>query len=97
MWFITNTNLDATVAWFFKDAMNKSPEDFAPIVQGDNWHVARNGGTRFHVATWAVDVNGNFSGVIENFYGSINSARKKGIKANYLEDTNPSRRFKTYK
>lgn len=101
MWFITNTNLysstDATVAWFFKDAMNKSPEDFAPIVQGDNWRVARNGGTRFHVATWAVDVNGNFSGVIENFYGSINSARKKGIKANYLEDTNPSRRFKTYK
>ena len=101
MWFITNTNLynssDAAIAWFFKDAMDRNPENFAPIAQGSTWRHSRNGSTSFHAATWAVDVDGKLSGVIDNFAGSINSSRKKTIQVNYLDDTDTSRRFKTYK
>lgn len=101
MWFITRDDLhsstEAAIAWFFKDAMDKKPDDFDPKVQGDSWRRNRNGGTIFHVATWAVNVDGDFSGVIENFAGSINSSRQKSMQVNYLEDTDASRRYKTHK
>jgi len=80
-WFIGNLNIhyiegNAAVAWFFDQAMKQNPNDFAPIVKGDDWQRARNGATIFDVVTWAVDVNGNFSGVIDRFSGSVN-ARKQ--------------------
>lgn len=101
MWFITNSNLysttDAAIAWFFDKAMKTNPNDFSPIAQGDSWQRSRNGGTIFHVATWALDVNGNFSGVIGRFAGVVNSAPGKSIKQNYVETSNPFQRFKTMK
>ena len=101
MWFISNTNLfnstDAAIAWFFDQAMKENPSDFSPIAQGDTWQKARNGGTTFHVATWALDVDGNFSGVIGRFGGTISSASSKSIQQNYVEIPDDSKRFKTLK
>lgn len=102
MWFITNTNLysttDAAIAWFFDKAMKTNPNDFSPIAQGDSWQRNRNGGTIFHVATWALDVDGNFSGVIGRFSGSISSSSSKSIQQNnYVEVPDSSKRFKTLK
>ena len=101
MWFITNTKLydstDAAIAWFFNDAMKKNPSNFAPIAQGDTWTAARNGSSIFHVATWAVGVDGNFSGIIDRFAGSINSSPAKSMVKNYVEKVDESKRFKTFK
>lgn len=102
MWFITNTNLynttDAAVAWFFDRAMKANPSEFSPIAQGDSWRINRNGETTFHVATWALDTEGNLSGVIGRFRGSINSsAPSLSIGQNYDEEADASKRYKTYK
>lgn len=100
-WFVTRTDLysasDATIAWFFNDAMKKNPGNFSPIVQGDTWRSARNGGTMFHVVTWAVDVSGNFSGLISNFYGSINSSQARVINKHSSGNGTSLKRVKTYK
>ena len=100
-WFITRNDLfnstNAAVAWFFNDAMKENPDEFKPIVQGDTWQRNRNGGTVFHVATWAIDVNGNFSGVIDRFGGTINSSTSNTIRKNYVEDNGSLKRFKTLK
>ena len=84
-WFIGNLSIhnidgNAAVAWFFDQAMKKNPNDFAPIVKGDEWRMARNNATIFDVVTWAVDVDGNFSGVIDRFSGSIST--RKQISSN---------------
>lgn len=101
MWFISNTSLydttDATVAWFFDKAMKNNPNQFSPIAQGDTWQKERNGGNIFHVATWALDVDGNFSGVIGRFAGSISNASQRAMKQNYVEIPNESVRIKTRK
>ena len=101
MWFVSRTDLydtsDACVAWFFKDAMNSNPDNFAPIAQGDYWQVRRNGGSIFHVVTWALDVDGNFSGLIGRFRGYINSSRANLARKNYVEDFDSSKRIKTLK
>lgn len=101
MWFITSTNLysttDATIAWFFKRAINESPNNFAPIAQGSSWNAARNGSSTFHVATWALDVNGNYSGVIDRFRGSVSSSSSKKMSKNYVEDFDSAKRYKTFK
>ena len=88
---------DAAIAWFFDKAMRQSPSDFSPIAQGDSWQVNRNGGTTFHVATWALDTDGNFSGVIGRFRGTINSASSKSVSPNYIEEVDASKRYKTLK
>lgn len=102
MWFITNSNLynatDAAVAWFFDKAMKSNPGDFSPIAQGDSWQRSRNGGSTFHVATWALDTDGNFSGVIGRFRGSISSsAPNLSIGQSFDESTEASKRYKTFK
>ena len=99
-WFIERDDLhastDAAIAWFFKQAMEKNPGDFDPIVQSTSWNRNRNGGDIFHLATWALDVDGNFSGVIDNFAGQVNYSEKK-IRKNYVEKVDKFRRFKTLK
>ncbi|MBO5017003.1 MAG: BACON domain-containing protein [Bacteroidaceae bacterium] len=99
-WFIERDDLhaspDAAIAWFFKQAMEKTPEAFDPIVQSTSWNRKRNGGDIFHLATWALDVDGNFSGVIDNFAGQINYSEKQ-IRKNYVEKVDKFRRFKTLK
>lgn len=102
MWFITNTKLfsttDAAIAWFFDKAMKTNPSNFAPIAQGDSWHATRNGGTIFHVATWALDTDGKFSGVIGRFSGSISSsAPSLSIEQDFDKEADESKRYKTFK
>ena len=72
-----------------------TPDNFAPIVQSTSWNRKRNGDI-FHLATWALDVDGNFSGVIDNFAGQVNYSEKK-IRKNYVEKVDKFRRFKTLK
>lgn len=100
MWFVTNTNLysttDAAIAWFFKQAMKQNPDNFAPIAQGDSWQATRNGGSIFHVVTWALDVDGNYSGLIDRFRGSISSSSSQKMP-NFVEDFDSSKRYKTIK
>ncbi len=76
--FVLNTNWyysnNAAIAWFFKRDMEKYPADFPPIAKGDTWYRDRNGGNIFHLVTWAVDVEGNFSGVIDRFRSQISSS-----------------------
>lgn len=86
-WFIEREDLyyssDAAIAWFFQEAMKANPSSFPSIVQGDEWHRARNGSNMFHVVTWAKDVDGNFSGVIDRFSGYVDnsdSPAKNGLK-----------------
>ena len=101
MWFVPYTSLynstDAAVAWFFKQEMRNNPDDpdFAPIAKDDSWQRPRNGGTIFHVVTWAVNVENEFSGVIDRFAGSINSSTLK--KINDKHQDSPFKRYKTYK
>lgn len=100
-WFISRSDLhgatDAAIAWFFQREMKEYPDDFAPIVNGTSWNMVRNGGTIFHLATWAVDVDGNFSGVIDNFAGQINSSSRKTVQKNNQLDSNNLKRYKTIK
>ncbi len=81
-WFVTSSNLhdasDAAIAWFFKKNMERYPDDFPPIVKEGNWERVRNGETIFDVVTWAVDIDGNFSGMIDRFTGQINT-NSKGV------------------
>lgn len=99
-WFITRSDLhnasEAAIAWFFKQAMKDNPDDFPPIVQSTTWERNRNGGSIFHLATWALDVDGNFSGVIDNFAGHINSS-SKSVRKNSVEKDNCLKRYKTIK
>jgi len=70
LYYTTN----AAIAWFFKDGMEKHPDKFPPIAKGDIWYYERNGGNTLHIVTWAVDVEGNFSGIIDRFRGQISSS-----------------------
>ena len=99
MWFNTNSNLydttNAAIAWFFKREMENNPDSFAPIAQSGSWQRHRNGGTVFDVITWALDVDGNFSGVIDRFLGSINSNSRK-LSRESESDESTSKRYKTF-
>ncbi len=82
MWFISNVNLitstDAAIAWFFNDAMSNSPSDASintPISGPDSWTITRTSNI-FHAVTWAVDVNNEFSGLIERVRGTADSSSK---------------------
>lgn len=76
--------------------MKENPDNFAPIAQGDYWSIGRNNNI-FHVVTWALDVDGNFSGVIGRLYGYISSSSAKFARKNYVEDYDNSKRYKTLK
>lgn len=96
-WFISSSSLynstDAAIAWFFKREMTNNPSDFPAIAQGDTWYRLRNGGTIFHVATWAINVDGEFSGVIDRFAGSISNSSSIISKSSNNYDS--SKRYKT--
>lgn len=82
-WFIENENLlyasDPAVAWFFNKAMksNKDDSNFAPIVKAQGWQRKRSGNT-FHLMTWAKNVDGEFSGVIDRWMSQVSSAKDNG-------------------
>lgn len=100
-WFVTRSSLhnstDAAIAWFFNDAMKKSPDDFPAIAQGDTWVRSRDGGYIFDVVTWAVDVNGEFAGVIDRFVGQVESSSSKVQKIKVSPKDNPFKYYKTKK
>lgn len=70
-WFYST---DAALAWFFQREMKKSPNSFTPIKQGDSWVLARNGKSTIGIVTWAVNAEGEFSGVIDKWVGSVQSS-----------------------
>lgn len=82
-WFIENEDLiyasDPAVAWFFNQAMNssKNNSDFDPIVKAQGWQRKRSGNT-FHLMTWAKNVDGEFSGVIDRWMSQVSSAKDNG-------------------
>ena len=98
MWFNTNTNLydttNAAMAWFFKREMERNPDNFQPIAQSGKWERPRNGGTIFDVITWALDVDGNFSGVIDRFLGQIQSNSRNMVQETDWKESS-SKRYKT--
>ena len=100
-WFITLSGLhsstDAAVAWFFQREMKQNPDDFPPIVNSTSWGRSRNNGTIFDLATWAIDANGNFSGLIDRFVGQVNSSGSKSINKTTGSDTDILKRYKTKK
>jgi len=97
MWFNSNSNLydtpDAGMAWFLKRNISRYPDDFLPIAQGGNWTIDRDGGNVFDVVTWALDVDGNFSGIIDRFTGSVNSSSRC---ASVFDSADPGKWYKTY-
>jgi len=98
MWFNTNSYLydttDAAIAWFFKRQMENNPNDFQPIAQSGDWTRNRNGGNVFDVITWALDVDGNFSGVIDRFIGQINSG-SRNLAPKVIPEDDSAKRYKT--
>lgn len=92
-WFVTRNDLhnssDAAIAWFFNDAMHAHPDDYPAIAQGDIWYRERNGATIFDVVTWAVDVTGEFAGVIDRYAGQINSSSNRIQKQNVSKKDHP--------
>lgn len=98
MWFNTNSYLydttNAAIAWFFKRQMDNNPNDFQPIAQSGDWSRNRNGGTVFDVITWALDVDGSFSGAIDRFTGQINSGSRK-LAPKVMSGDDSSKRYKT--
>lgn len=94
-WYVPYSDLydayDAGIAWFFKQAMEESPNDFPPISRGDTWYRERNGETVFHLVTWAVNVEGEFSGVIDRWRGHINSSSSKVQRHSISKNDNPFR------
>lgn len=89
-WFIDDENLyeasDPAIAWFFTDAMKSNGEksDFAPIVKAQGWQRKRSSNF-FHLMTWAKDVDGEFSGIIDRWKGIVstedNAARIKRMSS----------------
>lgn len=78
---------DVSIAWRFDKALKDDPETFEPMVQNGSWQRLREGATAFHQVTWAVGADGNFSGVIDRFYGTIDNSRSsKVMKAGYLKN-----------
>lgn len=99
MWFNTNSywydTTDAAIAWFFKRQMEKYPNDFQPIAQSGQWSRNRNDGNVFDVITWALDVDGNFSGVIDRFQGQITSESRK-LAPKVMSEDESEKRYKTF-
>lgn len=87
---------DATLAWFLQSYKKKYPndKDFDPIAAAGDWHRARNGQKLFFVVTWALDVDGDYSGVIDKYYGTISSSNN--VKMQSAKDTSSDKQI-TYK
>ena len=69
---------DAIIAWYFKTFMDENKDDFSPIKNGGDWHRKRNS-NMFDLVTWAVGSNGELSGVINRYYGSVSSVSENSI------------------
>lgn len=77
---------DASIAWFFQERMKQYPDNYQPIVKGDSWRAKRSRERVFDVVTWAVDVDGNFSGLISREQGQVNASRMYNSKS-YIQTT----------
>lgn len=77
-WFISDEDLydasDPAIAWFFTQAMKSDSKgsDFDPIVKAQSWQRKKSGNI-FHLMTWAKDVDGAFSGVIDRWAGMVST------------------------
>lgn len=86
---------DVAIAWFFMDEMKANPNSFTPIVQSSSWSAKRNGSDIFDVATWGVDIDGNFSGVMNRVVGQISSeAKMKRMPTLFREKMERSKIYK---
>lgn len=90
---LNSTTTDAALAWFFKAYMERYPNDpnFAPIATTGHWTRKRNGSNVFFMVTWALDVDGNYSGVIDSFYGTISSSAKASTVSKVSDVNNSSK------
>lgn len=90
-WFYST---EAALAWAFQREMKNAPNDFTPIKQGDNWKLARNGKSTLGIVTWAVNAEGEFSGVIDRVVGSVQSSSGQLQTVKSQDNQSP---FKAYK
>lgn len=69
---------DAIIAWHFKKLMDENEDGLSPIKNSGDWHRKRNS-NMFDLVTWAVGSNGELSGVINRYYGSVSSVSENSI------------------
>lgn len=93
MTLFTNTDsydyTDAAIAWFFKKAMDETPDNYTPIIKEDTWSADRNGSKYIHIVTWAVNADNEFSGVIDRYRGYVSSS---STAQSYVKDSSSSTR-----
>ena len=77
-YYITEPNYfswaDPAIAWLFKKELEADSDKFPPYLQANTQTVLRNGSDKFHLATWAVDGDGNLSGLIDRFRATVSSS-----------------------
>lgn len=86
MWFVANThpnlyyNSDGIVAWFFKQLLDEDVDksDFTPIKNGGDWYITKDG-NYFDAITWAVGSDGELSGVVNRYKGSVSKSSSMNI------------------
>lgn len=86
MWFVANSYPDlyyyndGIVAWYFKRALDEDVDKsiFAPIKNGGDW-VATKDGNYFDAITWAVGSDGELSGIVNRYKGSVSNSSSMNI------------------
>lgn len=77
-YYITDPNYfswaDPAIAWLFKKELEADSDKFPPYLQTSTMTVLRNGSNQFHLATWAVDGDGNLSGLIDRFRATVSNS-----------------------
>lgn len=82
----SNTYSKGIIAWYFKNQLDSKPSDFSPIKNGGAWTCPRN--TNYvDIMTWAVDSNGELSGIVNRYTGTISGVSQNTAMAS--EGTTP--------
>ena len=78
---------DPAIAWLFKKELEADSDKFPPYLQANTKTELRNGSNQFHLATWAVDGEGNLSGLIDRFRATVSnsSSAPKRLKNNKIQ------------
>lgn len=69
---------DAIIAWYFKTLIDENEDGLSPIKNSGDWYRKRNS-NMFDLMTWAVGSNGELSGVVNRYYGSVSSVSQNSI------------------
>ena len=70
----------------FQNQLDSKPSDFSPIKNGGAWTCPRN--TNYvDIMTWAVDSNGELSGIVNRYTGTISGVSQNTAMAS--EGTTP--------